>query len=107
MGGRGGGGGPWAQSWGTMYKHNVGSVTCFACRISDTTGWVVGRAVQVRDVTNENFTVIAGEVKTDIHCFSPISCLTSAILSRPCSMSLYVEREQEKEEEKGSGRNGS
>lgn len=60
-----------------------------------------------RDVTNENFTGVAGEVKKDIHCFSPISCLTSAILSRPCSMSLCVEREQEKEEEKGSGRNGS
>ena len=55
---------------------NIGSGTCFACRMSDTTGWVVGRAVQVRDVTNENFTGVAGEVKKDIHCFSPISCLT-------------------------------
>ena len=50
-----------------------------------------------RDVTNEKFTGVAGEVRKDIHCFSPISCLTSAILSRPCSMSLRVERVREKE----------
>ena len=77
------------------HKNVVCCKTCFACRMSDTTGWVVGRAVQVR--RDESFTGVAGEVRTYIHCFSPISCLTSAILSRPCSMSLCVERVREKE----------
>ena len=67
--------------------------------MSDTTGWGSGSSCtsEERDVTNESFTGVAGEVRKDIHCFSPISCLTSAILSRPCSMSLCVERVREKE----------
>ena len=40
----------------------VSSGTCFAWRMSDTTGWVVGRAVQVtRDMKNESFTGVAGD----------------------------------------------
>ena len=39
----------------------VSSGTCFAWRMSDTTGWVVGRAVQViRGMMNESFTGVAG-----------------------------------------------
>ena len=83
----------------------VSSGTCFAWRMSDTTGWVVGRAVQVtRDIYDGwELHWCSWWYYNGIHCFSPISCLTSAILSRPCSISLLLVTKREK----GSGRNGS
>lgn len=59
---------PWGKGGEPEYKTRVPRATnnivstCFAWRMSDTIGWVVGRAVQVtRDMTDESFTGVAGD----------------------------------------------